>query len=87
MPVAKIEFGKASIDHKEVYFIKDNGVGFNMANAKNLFGAFQRMHKESEFRTGIGLATVQRIVRLHKGTIWAEASENQGATFYFTIPK
>ncbi|MCK9402524.1 MAG: response regulator [Chitinophagaceae bacterium] len=87
MPVAKIEFGKASIDHKEVYFIKDNGVGFNMANAKNLFGAFQRMHKESEFPgTGIGLATVQRIVRLHKGTIWAEASENQGATFYFTIP-
>ncbi|MDP1811308.1 MAG: CHASE3 domain-containing protein [Sediminibacterium sp.] len=88
MPVAKIEFGKASIDHKEVYFIKDNGVGFNMANAKNLFGAFQRMHKQSEFPgTGIGLATVQRIVRLHKGTIWAEASENQGATFYFTIPK
>ncbi len=85
---AQIQFGETEIDGKKTYFIKDNGAGFNMEQAKNLFGAFQRMHRQSEFAgTGIGLATVQRIIHLHFGTVWAEAVVNQGATFYFTIPK
>jgi PAS domain S-box-containing protein len=84
---AEIAIGKKIINGTETFFIKDNGAGFNMENAKNLFGAFQRMHRQSEFPgSGIGLATVQRIVHLHKGTIWAEAAVNQGATFYFMIP-
>lgn len=83
---AKIEFGKTFIQGREVYFIRDNGAGFNMSSAKKLFETFQRMHKQSEFPgTGVGLATVKRIVALHQGKIWAEASLNRGATFYFTL--
>lgn len=83
---AKIEFGKINTSNEEVYFIRDNGAGFNMEYAQNLFGAFQRMHPQSVFPgTGIGLATVKRILNLHQGKIWVETSENQGATFYFTI--
>lgn len=83
---AKIDFGKINKGNEEVYFIRDNGAGFNMDYAQNLFGAFQRMHAQSAFPgTGIGLATVKRILNLHQGKIWAETSENQGATFYFTI--
>jgi PAS domain S-box-containing protein len=86
-PRAEIEIGCRKDESEDVFFIKDNGVGFNMDHVDRLFGVFQRLHPEEEFEgTGIGLANVRRIIALHEGRTWAEGSVGQGATFYFTIP-
>jgi light-regulated signal transduction histidine kinase (bacteriophytochrome) len=86
-PDAKIEFGAELRGNRRIYFVSDNGIGFDMAHVDKLFGVFQRLHSDKEIPgTGIGLAIVQRVIERHRGKIWATGQRDAGATFYFILP-
>jgi light-regulated signal transduction histidine kinase (bacteriophytochrome) len=83
---AVIEIGTAATEHGRAIYVRDNGMGFDPAYAHKLFGVFQRLHRLEEYEgTGVGLATAERIVRHHRGRIWADSRPDEGATFYFTL--